>query len=183
MDHIATHPEIRTVVLSSALAQYVPGAEDRGWSMLVEDSGRTHVRPQRLEYLTAALARTAAELRRLERRVVLVAPPPTDEFDSARCLDRLNGGNWTIAPDPQCRYSRAGYVRLRKPILDFIADVRARQIVPVISLDTALCTPLVCATQLDGVPLYRDAGHLSMPGAALLGARMSWGDLARAAAR
>jgi peptidoglycan/LPS O-acetylase OafA/YrhL len=181
--YVAAHPEIRTVVISSALAQYVPGAEDRGWSMLVEDSGGTRIRPQRLEYLTGALERTAAELRRLGRRVVLVAPPPTDEFDAARCLDRRDGGNPTIGPDPECPYSRARYVRLRKPVLDFLADVRARESVPVVSLDDALCTADVCATELDGVPLYRDEGHLSMPGAALLGRQMDWGGIARAAAR
>jgi peptidoglycan/LPS O-acetylase OafA/YrhL len=181
--HIAAHPEIRTVVLSSALAQYVPGAEDRNWSMLVEGPEGRRVRPQQIEHLTAALARTVAEVRRLGRRVVLVAPPPTDVFDSARCLDRLDGGNPTIAPDAQCRYSRSSYVALRKPVLDFLARTRADQVVPVIALDDALCDATVCATQMDGVPLYRDAGHLSMPGAALLGTRMNWGMMARATAR
>lgn len=183
LKYLSERPQIQTVVLSSALAQYVPGAEQRGWSMRVSDSSGFKTVLQTSEQFEASLIRTVSEIQKLGRRVVLFAPTPTDDFDSARCLDRIRGHKPTITADSNCRIPHARYVEYRKPILDLLQRVRAKAIIPIISLDETLCASGMCATEMENVMLYRDAGHLSMPGAQVLGKLMRWGSIAEQTAR
>lgn len=45
--------------------------------------------------------------------------------------------------------------------------------VEVIRLDEWLCDGIRCKVEIDGIPLYRDSGHLSHDGSRLLGERMA----------
>jgi hypothetical protein len=177
--YLATHREIHTVVLSGALAALVPGAEDRGWHVLARgDAGTLAEAPQRADLLTASLERTVRAVRDLGRRVVLFAPPPSTAMDPARCTDRMRLKLPTIGAAPDCGFAEADYRALRRPVLDWLADVRTRAIVPVVTLEPALCRNGRCRTSIDGTLLYRDHLHLSTPGARLLGERMGWGPVA-----
>ncbi|MBR0662132.1 acyltransferase family protein [Neoroseomonas oryzicola] len=175
LDYIASQPEIGTVVLSSALVQYIPGGEARSWRQLVATPEGLSEQPQDLEALLHALAATVERLRELGKRVVLFAPPPIVGLDMGRCLDRAAAGRPTVSPFPDCSYTRATYEAARLPLRDLLATIRTIGDVPVIDLDVALCGSGMCATQMDGVPLYRDGDHLSGPGSRLLGEALDWG--------
>ena len=53
--------------------------------------------------------------------------------------------------------------------------VHARDGVDVVWLEDLLCDESRCTTELDGILLYRDGGHLSRAGSALIGRRMGLG--------
>ena len=178
-DYLSHHPEIQTVVLSSALAQYVPGAEHRGWRALVEEPVGMVVRDQSSEQVLSRLIQTVRAIRAMGKHVVLFAPPPTYTFDTSRCLDRIDSGKLTIPASPDCAFSRSDYEQYRKPILAFLTQVRSLGLLPVVSLDEFICPTARCQTRLNGIMLYRDADHLSVPGSVLLARQMHWGELIR----
>jgi hypothetical protein len=174
LDHLAADPGITTVVLSSALVQYLPGAEDKHWRLVVVSPDGTAERDLDVQYLLAALGRTADAVRALGKRVMLFAPPPAGHFNVARCADRLYAGQFMLPPRAECGIDRASYEEYRRPTLAFLRAVQARNLLPVVSFDGHLCDGSTCVTELDGVPLYQDATHLSRPGARLLAERMDW---------
>lgn len=175
--HLKAHPEITTVVLASSLEQYVPGAEDLGWSFLKRSESGWGEQGQDLQLLTTALEDTVKTLRAAGKRVVLFAPPPSDNTDGARCLEREASAKLMLGAPPSCAVDRARYERVRQPVLRFLQQLEADGIVPVTHLDGALCVTQSCRRVIDGVSLYRDAVHLSRPGSRRLGQDMDWGAL------
>jgi hypothetical protein len=169
--HIANEPGLRTIVLSSALVQYLPGAEPRQPWQLVAADGEEELS---VEKLLAALEHTVRALRALGRDVVLFAPPPATGFDVARCADRLENGLLTLPERSGCAFARADYEEFRRPTLAFLAAVERRNLLPVVRFDGTLCHDGNCAAELNGVLLYQDATHLSRAGSRLLAERMGW---------
>lgn len=182
--YLRDNPQITTIILSSALAQYIPGAEDKDWRLAVHaGNGETiAVGDQSLPLVRARLRTTIDAVRAMHRRVVLVAPPPQIDLDTARCNDRRRAGVWTLSAHPDCTFSRTEYDSRALPIRRFLARVVGDGIVPVFSMTPYLCASGQCVTRMDGVILYRDSAHLSAAGSRLLGTGMRWGDrLARMA--
>ena len=175
VDYLRLHPEIKTVILSSALAQYVPGAEDKDWEMISREGGQFHSQPQKLSVLAESLGRTVATIRSMGKHVVLFAPPPIMDFDIARCLDRAGAGKFSVSPYPDCTYTIGQHVAAWQPIHGFLSLVKQRNITPVYSIEPFLCGSGRCVTRLRGTMLYRDAAHLSAAGSRLLGKDMNWG--------
>ncbi|PSJ38286.1 acyltransferase family protein [Allosphingosinicella deserti] len=179
---LARSPGIDTVILSSALGQYVPGQEP-GWRAL-ERRGESFVeQAQSMEQLHAALIRTVAAVRHLGKKVVLVAPPPSAGFDMARCQTRESEGKPVIAPNGRCDFSREDYLAFRAPISRFLTEAGQRGIVPIFSFDAALCGSGTCRISAGGKPIYRDPAHLSIVGSRALGRELRMGEAARAMAR
>jgi peptidoglycan/LPS O-acetylase OafA/YrhL len=175
LEYLAAHQEIETVVLSSALAQYVPGAEENHWRLLSRDGGTFRETDQSSQVLLDSLVRTADALHRIGKRTVLFAPPPSLDFDIGRCLDRTGAGLPTITEYPACSLPLQRYHEYRAGILSFLGDVRDRRVIPVLSLDGLLCKDGSCETRRSDTILYADSGHLSRPGSLLLGREMDWG--------
>jgi peptidoglycan/LPS O-acetylase OafA/YrhL len=179
--YLEHHPEIQTVVLVSAMVNYIPGAEEAERTFLVDRDGGAIEQRRSVALMLQSLDTTVRKLRAMGKRVILFAPPPSIGADMARCLDRQRGGLPTSSPWPGCSFTRADYLAQRRPVLDYLKQ--ARQIAPVLSLDDELCRSGRCATHLNGVILYRDKGHLSTAGSHLLGQQMSWGEMVVQAAR
>ena len=182
MAYIRAHTEIETVVLASALVQYIPGAEDLGWKFLEKTPTGSAEQNQDLHVLTSHLEATVKALRAAGKRVVLFAPPPSDETDGARCMERASSGKPTVGAPLNCNLNRADYEQMRKPLLQFLQELATANTVPIIYFDQSLCTGDSCRRSIDGVSLYRDGGHLSHPGSRLLGKEMNWGALVDRAA-
>lgn len=165
-------PAIDTVILSSVLIQYV---DEQAYQQLdwKRDGGRM---PQALSLarLRAEAAELVETLRRMGKRVVWVAPPPSSGFDIAACGQRLESGRWTLGVPADCAVPVADYQRERAGVLKLLDDLQQLPGLQMLRFDTLLCDAQSCATRLDGVLLYRDAGHLSSEGAALLATRMDW---------
>ncbi|WP_293883994.1 acyltransferase family protein [Sphingomonas sp.] len=183
LDYLSRHPEIRTVVLTSALIQYSAGGDNKHWTVLVQTPAGPVAREQSIGDVVQGLSHTVSAIRALGRKVVMFAPPPSIDFDTGRCLMRAEAGLFTIGASGDCRFTRSAYEAYRKPNLDLLAAFRARNLVPIITLDQPLCGSGECLTRLDGTMLYADDAHLSSPGSRLLGTRMNWGAMVARTAR
>ncbi len=182
LEALARRDDIRTVVLSSVLVQYIPGAEPEiPWRILRQDGAQTRESALDSAALLQSLEQTVRALHATGKKVVLVAPPPSIGVDTARCVDRAATGLWTISELSGCNFSRANYEEKRDPVLKFLAS--ARHVVPVISFDALLCGRELCRTAYDSVPIYRDDSHFSIPGGVLVAKKIKLGTLIEAAAR
>jgi len=175
-------PSIRVVVLSSLFSQYVPEAEP-GWSTLIESANASHIVPRDRERLIAALESTVRAIHATGRRVVLVTPPPSAGVDSGRCLARRGAGLVSIGMRPDCRFTRADYLRYSAPVRSVLEEVARRGIVPIIDFDPVLCSGSLCSTSAGGLPLYRDDVHLSIDGSRYVAGQMQLADRIRREAR
>jgi peptidoglycan/LPS O-acetylase OafA/YrhL len=168
MSALSRAPQLRTVVLSSSLAQYLPGAEP-GWQLYRAGAS---LGPQDREAVFASLADTVGALRAMGKAAVLIAPPPSAGFDVARCTSRQSERRPIIDRAAGCDFSLAEYQRVRRVNLAFLAEVERRHIVPVYRFDQTLCHGGRCAVVEQGTLLYRDAGHVSVPGSLVIGRKL-----------
>lgn len=166
---LAKAPSVRVVVLSSPF-DYLLNPQNR---LLVRDAqGRHRVLAPDPAQVQAGLARTVQAIRALGKRVVLVAPPPTQGFDIGRCLERIDSGLVTHSDRPGCEVDVAAYHLYRAPVLSLLAALPAALDLPVIRFDDFLCSASSCRTRIDGEFLYRDSGHLAPYGSRYLAGEM-----------
>ncbi|TXD88349.1 acyltransferase [Mitsuaria sp. TWR114] len=168
---LARHPEIETVVLSSLLTQYLDASKyelqrTRGDA---SDDGRVRGERAMREALLADMAETLKRLKAMGKRVMVVAPPPSAPFDIAGCLERRQARRWTIGATPGCVIDVKDDEQRRASEHAFIeALAKADARLPVLRFEPLLCDGTSCQVERDGVPLYRDQGHLSREGSRLL---------------
>lgn len=170
-------PSIKVVVLSGNFARFAqPGTK------ALRPDGR--LEPASLAELIAAQRRTAFRLRMMGKRVVIVTGPVAAGFDVGQCWARSQSGLPAVPPAAGCAIPaelRAGPAMWDNALFAGFAGEGAT---PVLRLDTMLCPdPAACPTIRDGVPLYRDARHLSAAGSALVGREFALGQRVREAAR
>ena len=78
----------------------------------------------------------------------------------------------------------ARYISSDKPqVLALLEAIPRRADVEVLHPGDGLCDEQQCATYLEGTFIYRDEGHFSYEGAALVSERMDWLGQVRALAR
>lgn len=164
LDALSAPGAPQVVLVSSLLAQYLgpPG----GQLLRLEGAAEREVPQDRIEdELVAAAGRLAQALRAQGRRLVWVSPPPKGGFDAGACLERRRQGRLTLGAPADCRISRADMPPLQQRVTALLKRFEAEAGVPVLWLDAALCDAQACRTAgADGLPLYRDAGHLSVEG-------------------
>ena len=179
LDYIRATPSLRTVALSSAFYPYF----DESRHLVVHDaSGERDAQPD--EAIAARTLRaTIGAIRATGKRVVLVAPPPSNGFDYTHCLERRARGRTVFGSFGDCSLPEAEYRASKGHVLAFLDRVSREAGVEVVSFDALLCDGSRCATEQDGTFLYRDEGHLSYDGARLLGRRMRLGERLLAAAK
>lgn len=168
LDHLRAEPGIDTVILSSALTAYVDGA---AWHLIFGPGGDGAERPSNPGDAARALTATVAELRAMGKKVVLIAPPPVADFNVGGCVERYRTGRLVLGATEGCRIAEADYRSRRKEVLAAV-DAIEQQGTPVLRFDALLCDGQFCRTEMDGVLLYRDAGHFTYQGSALMARRM-----------
>lgn len=180
IDYLRTAPSIDAVVLSSPFAAYV--TQDNYEHVLPAGKGFASV-PVRATAAQAGLQRTVEAIRALGKKVVLIAPPPSVDFDIGGCLERQISGKIALGGRKGCSIDRAEYQAKRANVLDLLNAVSVAAAVDVIRFDPYLCSATECQTMLDGTMIYRDVGHLSYAGSELLAKRMQLARLIRERAK
>jgi peptidoglycan/LPS O-acetylase OafA/YrhL len=181
--YLARTPSIDTVVLSSALGQYL-GVSSGGatWDVATRRPGGGLVRHEpSLDLMLQGLSQTVTQIRALGKRVIVVAPPPLTQLNIGRCLERSATHKLSLGmTNPDCENSWNDADRHQAPVLAFLKRLPEVTDAPVVDFRAMLCTGQRCASQVEGTFIYRDEQHLSYSGSRLLVARSGIGALLRA---
>lgn len=169
IDFLRDSPQIKTVVLSSPFSQYVT---TENLEHVIQNDKLFVSAPASAQDALTSLHRTISEIRSLGKRVVLIAPPPSSDFNVGGCLERQLSGAVAFGGTPGCLINRIDYQQKRAAVLKFLNDVSTQENVDVISFDPWLCGKTSCRTIIDGTMIYRDGGHLSIAGSKLMSERM-----------
>lgn len=180
MDYLRMTPSVEIVVLSSHFGNYV--TQENHEHVLQAGKSFSSV-PVSSAAAQAGLQRTVEAIRGMGKKVVLIAPPPSSDFDIGGCLERQISGNIALGGRKGCTLDRAEYHTKRANVLDLLKGVSAAADVAVIRFDPYLCNATECQTMLDGTMIYRDGGHLSYAGSELMAKKMQLGKLIRMQAK
>lgn len=174
LESLAASPSVEVVVLASFAGQLLegnrvliePGSDEASKGTPVDGEGSA-------DLAASSLKRAVDSVRKLGRRVVIVSPSPVSAFDVGRCLElRDTGRHFFGAEGEDCTIDREGFLTRRQSVLSLLDRVAREADVAVIRLDEWLCDGERCKVEIDGIPLYRDHGHLSHDGSRILGERM-----------
>jgi peptidoglycan/LPS O-acetylase OafA/YrhL len=169
VEYLRRNESVQTVVLSSVFTAYVDGA---AWNHVTNADGALTERASNVGDALVALRATVAALRGMGKLVVLVAPPPTAAFNLGACWERLQTRRLALGAPENCLIDRDEYRTRRAEVLALLAGAEVQGI-PVIRFDDVLCDERHCRAELGGMLLYRDAGHFSQEGAALIARHMN----------
>lgn len=173
--YLSAHPEIRLVILGSKWRQYF---NDEGQDGFLVSPGANAEAPAGRVFKALDPALVTVQVRSLVdrliasgRQVLIVQPPPSADFDIHQCLQRKREGLYYVGPASACQIDQAvaaskdaGLGQLLRSLGD--VDGLSRY-----SLETLLCDGRQCRTDIDGIALYRDEGHLSRQGSRVVGER------------
>lgn len=170
MEYVRSTPSLRYVVLGSIFSQYTGQNNElllRDDSIVPADEGGR-----------ALLVATLRQLSDAGLTPVIIAPMPRDGRDIGKCLGRATLMRMDPAP---CDVNLAESRRQHGEIERMLNGVQG--LAQVIRPSTALCNFDRCKAAIDGIFIYRDSGHVSIHGSALLGKRMDlYSMLSRSAA-
>lgn len=161
LEFIKSTPSLKYAVLGSPFFRYInPGDRLLLADGRVVESGESGV---------AALRRTIKTLKDIGVTPVVVAPPPKNGTDVGRCL--LKAVRFGAAPET-CNFPIGAINTLTTGVYRALAMLQPQ--VKVIWLHEAICQADDCRATMDGTFVYRDGGHLSHEGSALLGKKLNF---------
>lgn len=170
--YVAETPSIEIVVLASRYNSYIAGAP------LLEGSERDYrTVPPSPEIAFRTLKATVDRLHALNKRVVLVVPPPGRlGFSLAGCQERRLTGLPTRGAPERCEIDQDYFDWFQASVSTLLAKVSAATGTPLFDFAPLLCRDRRCPAAIDDLPLYRDDLHFSVEGARLLGERIDLAD-------
>ena len=170
--YLAKADSVQTVVLSSPFGAYV----DENNILLKKNysDGSYHLMAASQAEAVAGLKKTVETVRSLDKKVVVIAPPPSSGVDIGRCLERYDNGLLVLGVKDQCQISVESWTKEQGTVIRFLAALPVQADVEVISLGDYLCGSGMCKTAIDDTFIYRDAGHLSYDGSVFLANKMRW---------
>ncbi len=176
LDYLAKADSVRYVVLASAFGQYLGGTTwMRNLNLFRTESGEIVEIEPSMSLAIKRLSVTVVKLRSLGKKVVVVAPPPASSFNVGQCLElKASGKVYFGADGDSCRISTVAYHQRHALRRQFLARLPSVAEVNVVSFDNTLCSGQVCETELNGVFIYRDGGHLSIEGSRKLALSMGF---------
>lgn len=155
VDFLVNSTTIDTVVMSSPLR--VASTTE----FFRQEGGSLDVMPSSNDLLWEHLSRAVERLKDADKRVIFVGPPPPAGDGMSACAERRSRSLVTIGGG-DCTFP----FRENATTLDMLE--RLTSIVKVVRLSDALCVDDVCQSTDGRVPFYRDAGHLSYSGSAIV---------------
>lgn len=161
--HVLTHPDIETIVLAAQWANFTEGTREGMARVTYADALDWRGNPAAF---SAAMANLAETLHGKGRRLVLVEPVPefAEPVPDALMRDAWREKTLTRVAPPVPFEGR------NAPALATLAAFREETRALVLRPRDILCEKVdLCRVATEaGVPLYRDRGHLSSAGAALI---------------
>lgn len=159
---IKVNQNIKTVILAASFWQYtVPNYKMQ--TRDTEANNSTHITPTSLHLAEADLGNTIETLKRLGKEVIVIGPPPSVGNENIACMEQhLSTGKTPT----DCSIPLDSYKQYNAGLLTLLNTIEKKYNIKVVRLSDALCDEKACQTIVDGVPMYRDSGHLSYVGSA-----------------
>lgn len=156
---------IKTVVLASPFIYYLNNEHD----LLKKDysDNSYHLIKAGKTVALEGLVKTIQAIRASGKKVVIIAPPPSNGRDTSRCLERSENKLFSMGTH-NCNININDHIKTSSGTTDFLAATSLQANIDIISFDSYLCNAETCSTTINNTPIYRDAGHLSYIGSVLL---------------
>lgn len=170
VDYLNKSTSIHTVVLASPFASYLSDE----YELLKKNYNNNSyqlINTGKAETLKG-LTKTIDAIRASGKKVVIIAPPPSNGRDTSICLERFANNLFSLGTD-NCNIAVKDYNAKSKETKALLTEASLKNNVGVIRFDSYLCNSAFCTTHINNAPLYRDAGHLSYTGSAFLGRAIS----------
>jgi hypothetical protein len=168
LDWVLARDSITTVFLSSMGPMYIHPGRKR-FQLAYPGQAERH---NKAGIFAAALDDTVQRLLAGGKEVVLVIDWPGLGFHPQTCVD-IRPLRLTAFQVRECRIPRQRYERIAGHYRSILQDIATRHRgVKLWDTAQALCDDSHCYGMRDGVLLYRDPGHLSLPGSRYLGDRL-----------
>jgi peptidoglycan/LPS O-acetylase OafA/YrhL len=154
---IAETESIKYVIMSSPYSGYLdPGA----LKLFEAGESKTSDRSVAIERLIA----TVRDLQARGKQPILVAPPPRPGFNVGACREQAGSGLLVLGRS-SCDFQLAEHESYQRGVIDGLREVHQRTGAALIWLDGHVCSNGLCETLADtGFSVYKDGGHLSVPG-------------------
>ena len=160
---IQDNTSLRYAVLGSPFFQFLSD----GWEIRTSDGVFSPDKSMVYKYFSSTLDFLISQ----GIQPVVFAPPPSigKEEDIGACLVKAS----TFGDDiDTCNFSINNYKNKKRNVITFLKKVGKKY--RVIWIDDFLCDSGTCRTAIEGMFIYRDSGHLSYEGSALVGSRMDF---------
>ncbi|MDI1253495.1 acyltransferase family protein [Thermomonas sp.] len=178
LGYLRSNPSIETVVLASDFKTYWDDTNSDVRRILFRNGGRFFERPRSIDATMVSLLTTITAVRKLDRKVVLVAPPPASNYDIGECVEREQSGRIFVLPSTateKCALDRNSYLLASADQRDFFQKLKNFSEIEVVNIDQVLCSESSCATTIEGIAVYGFHNHLSVDGSIALAKKMKLG--------
>lgn len=162
---ISETPSIKTVVLAASYWQYTQPSYE---TISFDDGGVMHVSKSSPDRAKKDMHDVVEKLKALGKQVVIIAPPPPLDRKIFSCVQNevANPSGTNLAG--KCLLARPVFEKNHKDVIDLMRYAERALGAKVIYLSDFLCDKNTCKTMMDGIPIYRDNGHLSTIGSVKL---------------
>ena len=157
MSFIKENPSIKKVVLSSKIS-YLINQKALGKNGKLVSLNQNQ--------LSQHFLKTVAEVNKLGREVLFVSPTPSNGRDLGKCVFKRNMFGGDVE---ECSFRRSEYSATTQQALAVSEKIKPH--VNTLMLTDLICDEKMCHSSVGGVPIYRDSGHLSYAGAAIIGSK------------
>ena len=172
--YLRQHPEIEVVVIAGYFHRAAAPLSTDAIRRVGENFNPAPLGP---DQTIDAMARTVAELRAAGKRVIVVTagPPSSKNLDLGECWLRKTEGKPFFGDKGLCTLLMNSGEQ-GQLFEDLIAGFERHGRVPVVRLDQYICPrggP--CRLEVDGMPIFRDEGHITPVGSIWLGKQADLG--------
>lgn len=161
-DWIKENDTIKYVVISSPFYSYISGKEQ----LL---SSRGDLSPNNIKLAAKEFEKTLNELISLGIKPIIFSPPPANGIDLGRCLTKAVFSNHNL---DECNFKESKIIQDRLEAYEFLRLFENKY--KVVKLEKMICHDLICKTHVKSTFIFRDGGHLSKEGSALLGKKFNF---------
>lgn len=161
LNFIMNDESIKNVILAASFASY---ANPGGKMSVRQPQGENVVVDTGLPALKSDISNTIEKLRSSGKKVIVITSTPGITTQNLNCMERTLSGKVSFGDNLDCGKPLSIFERYSKNLDQFYSFLEQDLHVKVVRLSDTLCNTSSCVSIIDGVPIYRDEGHLSVVG-------------------
>ncbi len=161
LEFLKKHSEIKNVIIGTSFAQYANAGSKNAVRV---SPGDIKIVDTGLDQLKLDMQKTISAIKSLGKTVVVVSSTPGITTQNLVCMERTVSHKFVFGENTDCGKARETYDRQTKKMREFYTFVESELLTKVVRLSDMLCNELSCLSMVDGIPIYRDEGHLSHSG-------------------